>query len=102
VAKIDFGCVVDALSALVWTTQDDGRGDFVNRAWREYMALTIDEAAGHGWQTAIHPEDRTSFTHAWDRGVIGPNLRCRRLAGWYCDGYVTPPAEVLILSTGIF
>ena len=37
--EIDLGRVVNALSALVWTTQGDGRGDFVNRYWCEYTGL---------------------------------------------------------------
>jgi PAS domain-containing protein len=52
-AKIDFGGVVDALPGLVWTTQSDGRSDFVNRAWREYTGLALDKAIDRGWPTAI-------------------------------------------------
>jgi PAS domain-containing protein len=51
--KIDFGGVVDALPGLVWTTQADGRSDFVNLGWREYTGLNLDEAIDHGWQRAI-------------------------------------------------
>ena len=55
--KTDFGGVVDALPGLVWVTQADGRSDFVNRGWREYTGLGLDEAIDHGWQTPIHPDD---------------------------------------------
>lgn len=64
--KIDFGSVVDALSGLVWTTRADGRCDFVNRGWREYTGLGLDDAIDHGWQTAIHPDDVTSFVQSWE------------------------------------
>ena len=63
--KIDFGDIVEALPGLVWTTQADGRSDFVNRGWREYTGLGLDEAIGYGWQTAIHPDDLTSFVESW-------------------------------------
>ncbi len=64
--KIDFGGVVDALPGLVWTANADGRSDFVNRGWREYTGLGLDQSIDHGWQTAIHPDDLPSFIEAWD------------------------------------
>jgi PAS domain S-box-containing protein len=64
--KIDFGDVVDALPGLVWTTQADCRSDFVNRRWREYTGLSLDEATGLGWQTAIHPDDRSTVAQCWE------------------------------------
>ena len=63
--KLDLGSVVNALPALVWTTQGDGRSDFVNRSWCEYTGLGPDAALDHGWQTAIHPDDLTSFLDCW-------------------------------------
>lgn len=86
--KIDFGGVVDALPGLVWTTQADGRSDFVNRGWREYTGLGLDEAIDHGWQTAIHPNDLPCFAQSWDRirqsGVTGEiDARLRRFDGQY-------------------
>ena len=86
--KIDFGGVVDALPGLVWTTQADGRSDFVNRGWREYTGLGLDEAIGHGWQAAIHPDDLTSFVESWDlirQSGIGQEIdaRLRRFDGQY-------------------
>jgi PAS domain S-box-containing protein len=64
--KVDFGDIVEALPGLVWTTQADGRSDFLNRAWREYTGLGLDEATGYGWQTAIHPDDLASFAQSWN------------------------------------
>ena len=86
--KIDFGDVVEALPGLVWTTHADGRSDFVNRGWREYTGLGLDEAVGHGWQTAIHPDDLTSFVRSWDRirqsGIAKEiDARLRRFDGQY-------------------
>jgi PAS domain S-box-containing protein len=63
--EVDFGRVVNALPALVWTTQSDGRSDFVNRHWCEYTGLRPDVAIDHGWQRAIHPDDLSSFLDCW-------------------------------------
>ena len=59
--EADLGQVVNALPALIWTTQSDGRSDFVNRRWCEYTGHARDAALDHGWQTAIHPDDLTPF-----------------------------------------
>src|ERR1700748_497156 len=62
----DFLNVVDALPGLVWTTLPDFRSDFVNRGWREYTGQDKDDATGLGWQTAIHPDDRSTVVLAWE------------------------------------
>ncbi len=85
---IDFGGMVDALPGLVWTTQADGRSDFVNRGWREYTGLGLDDAIDHGWQAAIHPDDLNSFVQSWNlirqSGATGGiDARLRRFDGQY-------------------
>jgi PAS domain S-box-containing protein len=87
-AEIDLGRVVNALPALVWTTQDDGRSDFVNRHWCEYTGLEPDVALDHGWQKAIHPEDLMAFLESWSAirrsGVVKEiDGRLRRSDGEY-------------------
>ena len=37
-----------------------------NERWREMTGLSADEALGHGWLRAIHPEDREAMRAAWD------------------------------------
>jgi PAS domain S-box-containing protein len=86
--KVDLGRVVNALPALVWTTQGDGRSDFVNRHWCEYTGVQPDEALDHGWQRAIHPDDLNSFLDCWSviqqSGIIKEiDARLRRFDGEY-------------------
>lgn len=64
--KTDFSDLLDALAGLVWTTDAEGRSDFANRGWCEYTGLDLDGSLGHGWLTAIHSDDRTSFQEAWN------------------------------------
>jgi PAS domain S-box-containing protein len=87
-AGIDLGRVVNALPALIWTTQGDGRSDFVNRYWCEYTGLLPDAALDHGWQRAIHPDDLSPFLDSC--GAIGQSgvpkeidARLRRFDGEY-------------------
>ena len=85
---MDFGDVLDALAGLVWTTQADGRCDFVNRAWRDYTGLDLNESVDSGWHKAIHPDDLASFEESWSRirdSGAGSEIdvRLRRFDGQY-------------------
>ncbi|WP_037537883.1 PAS domain-containing protein [Sphingomonas sp. PR090111-T3T-6A] len=86
--KIELDDVVDALPALVWTTTPDGRCDFSNRRWCGYTGLNDEEALGHGWQAALHPDDLRILVEGLDamaQSGIGRDMeaRLRRADGEY-------------------
>jgi PAS domain S-box-containing protein len=80
--------VVDALPGLVWTARPDGHIDFLNQRWCEYTGLSVEEAYGWGWQTAIHPEDLPELLGRW-RSILASGepremeARLRRFDGEY-------------------
>jgi PAS domain S-box-containing protein len=80
--------VVDALPGLVWTALPDGDIDFLNQRWCEYTGLSVDDAYGRGWQTAIHPEDLPELLERW-RSILAAGesgemeARVRRFDGEY-------------------
>ena len=80
--------VVDALPGLVWTARPDGHIDFLNQRWCEYTGLSVDEAYGRGWLTAIHAEDLPVLLEQW-RSILTygepgeMEARLRRLDGEY-------------------
>src|ERR1700694_2045762 len=80
--------VVDALPGLVWTARPDGHIDFLNQRWCEYTGLSVDEAYGHGWQTAIHSEELPELLEHW-RSIVASGEPCemearlRRFVGHY-------------------
>jgi PAS domain S-box-containing protein len=80
--------VVDALPGLVWTALSDGHIDFVSQRWGEYTGLSVDEARGRGWQTAIHPDDLAKLLERW-RSILAAGepgemeARLRRFDGEY-------------------
>lgn len=85
---MDFGGVVDALPGVVWTTQDDGRGLFVNRRWQDYTGLKAEDARDFGWQQAVHPDDLGACLDSWrlikQSGVAKEiDARLRRFDGQY-------------------
>jgi len=49
-----------------WTTDPDGslREDSPN--WRDLTGQTFEESLGHGWQNAIHPQDREAIADIWE------------------------------------
>ncbi|MDR9751364.1 PAS domain-containing protein [Pseudomonas sp. SZMC_28357] len=61
--------VVDALPALVWTATAQGDTDFLNQRWRDYTGLTVAQSLGRGWQVAVHADDLTSVTIAWEHAI---------------------------------
>lgn len=80
--------LIDALPALIWTAQPDGRADYINRQWSEYAGLSLAQAAGTGWLSAIHPDDRARVIAEWEVFVTSGQggqveARLRRADGVY-------------------
>src|SRR5262245_20471330 len=83
---VDLSQLTDALPQLVWTADPQGRVESVNRGWREYTGLPLNAAAGEGWQSAVHAEDRPRLLERW-RSCLDTGQPCEmhaRLCG--CDG----------------
>ncbi len=86
--EIELRRIVDALPGLVWTARLDGHIDFLNQRWCEYTGLTVEEAYGRGWQTAIHPDDLPELLERW-RSILASGepremeARLRRFDGEY-------------------
>lgn len=57
--------LIDALPGLVWTALPDGRTEFTNQRWCEYTGLSLKQAVGFGWQSAIHPQDQSRLLDQW-------------------------------------
>ena len=54
-------------NAPVGILQTDAKGDYlyVNERWSELAGLTLGEAKGEGWSSALHPDDRIRVLEAW-------------------------------------
>jgi CheY-like chemotaxis protein len=68
----DFPRVVDALPGIAWTALPDGYIHILNQRWRKYGGLSVDEACGFGWQTAIQPEGMPQLLECW-RLILASN-----------------------------
>jgi PAS domain S-box-containing protein len=57
--------VINTIPAHVWSTLPDGSVDFINQRLLESTGLSIDALLGSGWQSIIHPDDRTRYIAKW-------------------------------------
>ena len=86
--EIELNSVLEALSQLIWTARSDGHFDFLNRGWCQYTGLTLDEATGQGWRSAVHPENLPQLLERWQAVLTTGEpfeieARLRRFDGTY-------------------
>jgi len=62
---LEFSELVDALPGFVWTALPDGRAEFISQRWCDYTGITLEQAIGSGWQSAIHPDDLPYVLGRW-------------------------------------
>jgi len=49
--------IIDTIPIIVWRKSPDGSGDFLNKHFREYTGLSLQDGMGWGWMNAFHPND---------------------------------------------
>ena len=57
--------VIETIPAMAFTARPDGSRTFVSRRWLDYTGLSVEQAAGHGWQAAVHPDDLNRVREKW-------------------------------------
>ncbi|HUL14013.1 MAG TPA: two-component regulator propeller domain-containing protein, partial [Methylococcaceae bacterium] len=60
---------IESIPAMAFVAQPDGNRTFVNKGWVEYTGMTVEQAAGSGWQEAVHPEDRKRVVAKWQSAM---------------------------------
>lgn len=53
----------------IFRTDVHGDCAYVNERWAEIAGITMEQALGHGWTAAIHPEDRDAVAAEWYTSV---------------------------------
>lgn len=60
-----FRSITDTTPVIMWMTDATGSMQFVNRAYREFFGVTLEQVAGPGkWQPLVHPEDVEDYSRA--------------------------------------
>ncbi|MGE3820793.1 MAG: PAS domain S-box protein, partial [Isosphaeraceae bacterium] len=83
-----FRSLVEATSAIVWTTPASGEFETEQPGWSAFTGQTFDELRGWGWLDAVHPDDRANTARVWSQAVAARSLyqvehRLRRHDGEY-------------------
>ena len=66
----------NSLPQLIWTSDDDGRCDFLSDQWLAYTGAGDDARLGDSWMQQLHPDDRAPMAAAWQAAVAaGAELR---------------------------
>src|SRR5882762_2664571 len=78
--------IIDTIPTIVWRKLPDGSADFLNRNFREYTGLSLEEGLGWGWMNAFHPDDR--LMEEWRTALAAgepfeKEARLRRADGQY-------------------
>ncbi len=77
--------IIDTIPAMVWSISPDGSADFMNKRFRDYTGLSLEDIRGwawtdalhRAWMDALHPEDRAM--DAW-RAALAPGKPFEREA----------------------
>ncbi len=80
--------VSDEPPVLVWRSGQDGRCEYVNRAWLQFTGRALEQELGEGWLVNVHPEDRGACRAAFHSAVhshsaFQVDYRLRRHDGEY-------------------
>jgi PAS domain S-box-containing protein len=79
--------IIDTIPTIVWRKSPDGSADFLNRRFREYTGLSLEDGMGWGWMNnAFHPDDR--LMEEWRAALAAgkpfeKEARLRRADGQY-------------------
>jgi PAS domain S-box-containing protein len=78
--------IIDTIPTIVWRKLPNGSADFLNRSFREYTGLSLEDGLGWGWMNAFHPDDR--LTEEWRAALAAgkpfeKEARLRRADGQY-------------------
>ncbi len=61
--------LAEAIPQMIWTATTDGSRDYVNQRWCDYTGFDLEQAGGHGWEAAIHPDDLDLCRKKWEECV---------------------------------
>ena len=84
-----FRALADSAPALLWVSRTDGRREFVNQAYVDYLGVPYEQALEFDWRDALHPEDlprvlKEQVAGEASRKPFRLEARYRRKTGEWC------------------
>lgn len=59
--------IVEQSPVMIWRTGPDGRSDFVNKTYLEFLGTRLGDAVTNLWTLVVHPDDLAGMTDAFGR-----------------------------------
>jgi PAS domain S-box-containing protein len=69
-----FRTLASALPQLIWSTDADGKIEYVNAVWIAYAGWPEEYPANEPWQELLHPEDRDEYLERWKESLKTGNI----------------------------
>src|SRR5262249_16548465 len=63
--ELDLRRITQTIPGMLWSATPEGELDYCNRQWLDFTAMTLEQANGWGWATAIYPDDRDRLIASW-------------------------------------
>ncbi|GCE31223.1 hypothetical protein KDA_67070 [Dictyobacter alpinus] len=63
--RAEVNALIEAIPHLAWIARPDGAVVFSNQRWRDYLAMTCQQAYGQGWKESLHPDDLQQTQNMW-------------------------------------
>lgn len=60
-----FRTLIEGMPQLAWRSRPGGDWTWCSPQWTSYTGQSLDDSAGQGWLTALHPDDRSVAIAAW-------------------------------------
>jgi PAS domain S-box-containing protein len=84
----DLHSIIETIPTMVWSAAPDGSVEFFNPRWIDYAGLSPDQSRDWRWTAAIHPDDLSRLTDAWQSILVSgepgeAEARLRRFDGAY-------------------
>jgi PAS domain S-box-containing protein len=67
--ETNFELLSDAMPQLVWMTDAEGRVEYINQGWIDFIGRPEEESMGHGWLSMLHLDDRSNAQEVWAKSV---------------------------------
>jgi PAS domain S-box-containing protein len=80
--------IINTIPASAWAANADGRAEFFNQHYLDFVGLTAEQARDWGWTAAVHPDDLNGLAATWQRIMASEEpgegeVRLRRQDGEY-------------------
>ncbi|MBI2848426.1 MAG: PAS domain S-box protein [Chloroflexi bacterium] len=92
-----FRIMADCSPLMIWVTGPDGGIQFINKAYRDFFGVTLEEVSGSSWQPLVHHDDSEAYLnelHASlrERRPFRAEARVRRADGeWrWVESFAVP------------